>query len=390
MASRLTAARVSGIAHPGMYGDGGTLYLKVAPGGSKSWIQRVTIDGRRRDIGLGGYPLVTLARARELAFDNRRVARSGGDPLAAKRRAKIPTFREAAEKTFAANKRRWRNGKHRRNWIQSLVKYAFPVLGDIAVHRIDREDLLRVLEPIWMTKPATARKVRQRMRATLSWCQAHGYIEHNWAGEAINGALPAMPTVRAHFRAIPYQEVPEALKAVETSDGSQVVKQCFRFLVLTACRSGEARNATWDEIDLDGREWRIPARRMKAGAEHRVPLSDQSVVVLDQAARLRDGSGLVFPSPTRGGRPLSDMTLMKTLRATGLAERTTVHGFRSAFRDWASECTDMDHAAIELSLAHKVGSAVERAYARSDLFEKRRLLMGEWGIVCDGNRVVAN
>ncbi len=385
MASRLTVARVRSIAQPGMYGDGGTLYLKVAPGGSKSWIQRVTIDGRRHDIGLGGFPLVTLARARELAFDNRRVARSGGDPLAAKRRARIPTFREAAQKTFAANKRRWRNGKHTRNWIQSLAKYAFPVLGDMGVHRIGREELLRVLEPIWVTKPATARKLRQRIRATLSWCQAHGYIEHNWAGEAINGALPAMPSVRAHFRAIPYRDVPDALTVVDAGDGSPVVKQCFRFLVLTASRSGEARNAMWDEIDLHGREWRIPATRMKAGAEHRVPLSDQSKEVLVCAARLRDDSGLVFPSPTRRGRPLSDMTLMKTLRATGLAERTTVHGFRSAFRDWASECTDMDHAAIELSLAHKVGSAVERAYARSDLMEKRRLLMGEWGYFASGS-----
>ena len=182
-----------------MYGDGGTLYLKVAPGGSKSWIQRITIDGRRHDIGLGGYPLVTLAQAREMAFANRRVARSGGDPLAEKRRSNTPTFREAAEKTFAANERRWRNGKHIRNWMQSLTKYAFPVIGDISVHRIGREDLLNVLSPIWVTKPATARKLRQRIRATLSWCQAHGYVDHNWAGEAISRALPAMPTVRSTF-----------------------------------------------------------------------------------------------------------------------------------------------------------------------------------------------
>ncbi|MDE0037034.1 MAG: site-specific integrase [Gammaproteobacteria bacterium] len=236
-----------------------------------------------------------------------------------------------------------------------------------------------MLAPIWVTKPATARKLRQRIRATLSWCQAHGYVEHNWAGEAINGALPAMPTVRAHFRALPYRDVPDALAVVAAADGSLVVKLCLRFLILTVSRSGEARGATWDEVSLDGREWRIPANRMKAGAEHRVPLSDQCVDVLERVALLRDESGLVFPSPTRGSRPLSDMTLMKTLRATGLAERTTVHGFRSAFRDWASECTEMDHAVIELSLAHKVGSAVERAYARSDLIEKRRQLMAKWG-----------
>ena len=379
IANRLTVAKVRAVTQPGRYGDGGTLYLEVAPGGSKSWIQRLTIDGRRHDIGLGGYPLVTLSQARELAFDNRRAARSGGDPLAAKRRARTPTFREAAEKTFAANKRRWRNGKHTRNWMQSLEKYAFPTIGDMLVHRIGREDLLNVLGPIWTTKPATARKLRQRVRATLSWCQAHGYVEQNWAGEAINGALPAMPTVRAHFRALPYGEVPDALNTLQSAGGSAAAKLCFRFLVLTATRSGEARGATWSEINLDCREWRIPADRMKAGTEHRVPLSERSVRVLESAARLHDDSGLVFPSPTRRGRQLSDMTLMKSLRSTGLADRTTVHGFRSAFRDWASECTDADHAVIELSLAHQVGSAVERAYARSDLIEKRRRLMDDWG-----------
>ena len=232
--------------------------------------------------------------------------------------------------------------------------------------------------------PLATIKLRQRIRATLSWCQAHGYVDQNWAGEAISGALPAMPTVRAHFRALPYREVPEALSTVQSAKGSSAAKQCCRFLVLTATRSGEARGAMWSEIDLSSREWRIPASRMKAATEHRVPLSDQSVEVLDRVMDLRDESGLVFPSPTMAGRVLSDMTLMKILRATGLAERTTVHGFRSTFRDWASECAEADHAAIELSLAHKVGSAVERAYARSDLIEKRRLLMAEWGLFATG------
>ena len=193
-----------------------------------------------------------------------------------------------------------------------------------------------------------------------------------------------MPAVKAHFRAMPYREVSDALAAVGGAKGAPVVELCFRFLVLTASRSGEARGAMWDEVDVGRREWRIPASRMKAGAEHRVPLSDGSLKVLERAAALRDESGLVFPSPTRAGRPLSDMTLMKALRAVGLADRTPVHGLRSAFRDWASECTDADHAVIELSLAHKVGSAVERAYARSDLVEKRRRLMAEWGAFCHG------
>ena len=376
---RLTAAVVRALSGPGRYGDGGTLFLRVAPGGSKGWVQRLTIGGKRRDLGLGGWPLVTLAEAREQALENRRLVRRGGDPLADKRRAKVPTFSEASDSALEANRRRWRNAKTVDNWRATMDKYAHPVFGDRPVDQIGREDVLRVLVPIWTAKPEIGRKVRQRIRATLAWAQAHGHVEHNVAGEAINAALPSMMSRKTHFRALPYQEVAAALDTIGASRASVAAKACLRFLVLTACRSGEARGATRAEVDLDAREWRIPASRMKGGAEHRVPLSDAAAAVLELVRPLRDESDLVFPSPVRPGRPLSDMALTKTLRDTGLADRATVHGFRSSFRDWASERTSVPHAVCEMALAHRVGSDVERSYARSDLFEKRRRLMDQWG-----------
>ena len=218
---RISAAEAKSIAKSGRYRAGETLFLNVAPGGSKSWVQRLTIDGRRRDIGLGGYPLVSLAEAREAALENRKLARTGGDPLAEKRRRRTPTFREAANAVHEANKPRWRNNHHIASWMQTLERHAFPILGDMAVDRIGREDVLGVLAPIWGEKQETARRVRQRIRTVLRWSQAHGYVEHNAAGEAIDGALPAMPAVRQHLRALPYTDVPEALRLVEASNASR-------------------------------------------------------------------------------------------------------------------------------------------------------------------------
>ena len=372
----LTVARAKSLSEPGFYRADPTLYLRITPGGSKSWVQRLTIEGRRHDLGLGGFPLVTLAEARAKAYDNRRLARSGGDPLAAKRRAKTPTFRQAASRTCDALRPRWRNHKHATDWIATLERHAYPVIGDMSVDRIRREDVLRTLTPIWTHRPETARRVRQRMRAVLRWCWAHGYVSENVAGEGIDGALPKMPAVRQHFRALPYSEVASALEAVEASHASQPAKLCLRFLILTAARSGEARGATWPEIDMEAREWRIPADRMKGGATHRVPLSDAALAALDRARALDDGSGLVFPSPLRAGRPLSNMTLTKILRNQGLATRATVHGFRSTFRDWCAE-TGKPREIAEAALAHTVGG-VEGAYFRSDLLARRRVLMDQW------------
>jgi len=373
---KLTAAKVRSIASPGLHGDGGTLYLCVAPGGTKSWIQRLTVDGRRRDIGLGGFPLVSLAEARDKAFDNRKHARGGGDPLAEKRKAQVPTFREAALKVFEANKPRWRNEYHIKSWLPILDRHAMPHIGDMPVDRVGREDVLRILTPLWGTRMETARRVRQRVRAVLRWAQAHGFITENVAGEGIDGALPAMPAVKEHFRALPYKEVPDALRIVEESGASLAARLCFRLLVLTAARSGEVRGATWGEIDLDARLWTVPAERMKANVEHRVPLSKAALAVLEQARALKDKSNLIFPSPRKPGQTLSDMAMTKMLRDVKLAGRATTHGFRSSFRDWCAE-TDKPRELAEAALAHTVGG-VEGAYFRSDLIERRRRLMEDW------------
>ena len=378
----LTAAKVKALTKPGMHHDGRGLYLRVAPGGSKGWMLRATIDGRRRDIGLGGHPTVTLAKARQLAEAHRLAVAEGRDPLAEKRRAKMPTFREAAETVHAANLPRWRNGKHTDQWFSTLRTYAFPVIGNLRLDRITRRDVLAILTPIWAAKPETARRVRQRIRTVLKWAMAHEFVEHNAAGEGIDGALPAMRRVRAHFRALPYAEVPAALDTVDASPASMAAKLCLRFLILTAARSGEARGALWSEIDLDAREWRIPAERMKGKIEHRVPLSDAALAVLEQARPLRDDPGPLFTSPTRRGKPLSNMTLTKILRDNGLSDRATVHGFRSSFRDWAADTGKLRETA-EAALAHTVGG-VEGAYFRSDLFERRRRLMDDWGLFVTG------
>ena len=375
---KLSATRVKALRDPGRYSDGKGLHLFISKKGGKSWVLRATIDGRRRDIGLGGYPTVSLAQARKRASDNREAIGNGRDPVADKRRPAMPTFSEAAYTVHEANKPRWRNGSHTSAWIQTLERHALPKIGNKHIDTIGRTDVLTVLTPIWSTRPETARRVRQRMRTIFRWAMANELIETNPAGEAIDGALPSMPKVKAHLRALPYQEVGSALKTVDASLTSPASKHCLRFLVLTAARSGEARGATWTEIDMERETWTIPGSRMKAGVEHRVPLSDQALDILKEAQQLEDGSGLCFPSPLRPGHMLSDMTLTKILRTVGLADRATVHGFRTSFKTWTMEQTDTPWAVGESALAHRLGGNVEQAYARSDLIVRRRTLMQQW------------
>ena len=380
---RLTAAKLKAFSTPGLHGDGGTLYLRVAPGGSKSWIQRLTIAGKRRDIGLGSAALVTLAKARQRALANRIAIADGRDPLAEKRKAKVPTFREAAAKTFEANRPRWRSEKTAANWMQQMERHAFPVLADLPVDRVGREHVLRVLSPIWGRKLDVSRKLRGRIRAVLAWAQAHGYVDANVAGEAIDGALAPMPAVEAHYRALPYREVGAALETIEASRASLAARACLRFVVLTACRGGEARLATWSEIDEGERLWVIPADRMKAGQPHRQPLSDAALAVLESVQPLRDRSNLLFPSPTRPGKPLSNMALTKVLRDTGLADRATVHGMRAAFRSWCADVGEPREVA-EAALAHTVGG-VEGSYIRADMLARRGRLLDRWAAYVTGS-----
>ena len=384
----LTAGQVKSLAKPGMHGDGQGLYLNVARGGSKSWILRITVNGQRRDLGLGGFPTVSLAQARQKSLAMRSDIAEGGDPLAEKQQAKeealipaIPTFREAALEVHKLNLARLKSDKYCSNWIQRAEKYVLQQLGETPLNQVDRLDVLNILTPIWTTKPETARRVREILKSSFAWGMAHGYLETNPAGETIGAALPAMPKVKEHFRSLPYSELAGALDKIEASTAGKVTKLAVRFLALTAARSGEVRGCLWAEIDTDRKLWIIPANRMKAGAEHRVPLSAEALAVIAEARELQkdNPSILVFPSPVKSGdKAMSDMTLTKVLRATGLADRMTIHGVRSSFRDWVAEETPTPWAVAELALAHRVGTSVEQAYHRTDLLDKRRQLMDDW------------
>ena len=393
---KLTATKMKSLREPGKYGDGGGLYLIVTRTGSRNWIHRAVVNGKRCDLGLGRFPDVSLAQARDRCADNRKLIADGIDPRERKRQAKVRerkleaaavTFREAARIVHEHNRPTWRNEKHTVSWWQTLERHALPKIGNLPITEIDRAAVLDVLLPIWTSKPETARRVRQRMRTVFAFYQALEVIEHNPAGEAINAALPKTPKFKAHLRSLPYRELGAALETVDASEASKASKLCLRFLVLTAARSGEARAATWDEIDPDAATWTIPGERMKAGVEHRVPLSAQALDVLGSARSLDDGNGLVFPSPLRQGEALSDMTLTKVLKVAGLHDRATVHGMRTSFKTWTMEQTDTPWAVGEAALAHQLGGAVEQAYARSDLFDRRRVLMQQWADYLTVNRI---
>ena len=371
----LSAAFVRTATRPGRYCDGHGLNLLVLPSGARCWVQRLVIHGRRRELGLGGYPLVSLAEARETAFANRKLARSGGDPLTDMRRARtLPTFEEAATVVWEQLRAGWRNPKHARDWPRSLRTYAFPRIGAKEVSEVTSADMLAILTPIWHAKPETARRVRQRISAVMKWAVAMQYRPDNPAGEVLGQALGRQRTVVRHMRALPHREVADAISAVRGSQASRSVKAAFEFLVLTACRSSEVRLATWDEIDVAAAVWTIPGTRMKTKRDHRVPLCGRAVAILNEARRLNDGTRLMFPSLR--GKPLSDTTLSKLIRELGI--QAVPHGFRSSFRDWAAERTTHPREVIEAALAHTIPNKVEAAYARSDLFEHRRRLMDDW------------
>ncbi len=371
----LSAAFVRSVKEPGKYFDGHGLFLKVDASGAKRWVQRITIRGKRTELGLGSTSLVSLAEARETALGNRKTARQGGDPLRAKREAlAVMTFEEAARKVHAINLPSWRNEKHGQQFINTLATYTFPRIGRIRVSEVTTADVLGVLQPIWLQKPETARRVRQRIGMVMKWAVANGWRQDNPA-EAIAQALPKHDRTPVHRKSLPYSEVAGCIAAVQASRAGRVTKLALEFLVLTATRSGETRLATWQEIDLSKAEWTIPAERMKAKRAHRIPLAPRALEILEECRALEDGSGLVFPS-TRYGRPLSDMTLSKLLKELGFAAH--VHGFRTSFKTWAQERTNAPREVSELALAHGIQDKAEAAYARSDLFEKRRALMERW------------
>ena len=380
--ARLTDRGIRSLKTPGRHPDGDTLYLVVSRSGYRSWIQRLVIRGRRHDMGLGPFPAVSLAEARQRAHNNRVLARSGGDPMSDKQAAaRVPSFETLARQHIAENLHSWRNLKHRAQWLTTLEVYAFPSLGGLRVHEITRRHVIETLTPIWTSKPETAKRVRQRIRSVMDRAVAMEYVDYNPAGDAINAALARQPRALAHHRALPYGELPAALRAARDSGAFQSAKLAFEMLALTACRSGEVRRMTWDEVNLQEATWTIPGTRMKAGRPHRAPLSPRALAVLGEARRLDNGSGLVFPAPLSGG-VLSDMTFILLIRRLGLD--FVPHGLRSSFRDWAAEKTNARHDVVEAALAHTVGNATEAAYFRSDLFELRRALMDEWSTFLEG------
>ena len=376
----LTTAFVRNVARAGRYCDGNGLYLQVQPSGARSWIQRIVIRGRRRELGLGGFPLVSLKEARAQAATNRRLARAGGDPLADRHKADgMPTFAETAERVWADKHPGWRHPRHARDWMASLRRYAFPRIGRMPVADVTSADVLDTLRRVWHLRPATARRLRQRISAVMEWAVAMQYRTDNPCNRIGPVLGPQQDLVR-HMPALNHAKVSGAIRTIWASGATPAVKLAFEFLVLTATRSGEVRGARWDELDLSARVWTIPATRTKAKREHRVPLSGRAVQILESASALEHGKGLlVFPG--QGGKPIGETRLSKLLKNHGIA--AVPHGFRSSFRDWAAEATNHPREVIEAALGHVVTNRTEAAYARSDLFERRRRLMDEWAAYLD-------
>jgi integrase len=374
-------------AKPGRLSDGHGLYLICHNANNKSFAFRYERDGRERWMGLGPIHTVDLKLARQKAREARLLLLEGVDPLDHRKaqrvalkvaKAKQLTFAEAAQRFFDQHEVKWRNAKHRWQYITTLKMFAFPVLGDMPVSEIDTAAVLRVIEPLWQTKTETMSRLRGRIEAVLDWCTVRGYRSGDnparWKGH-LSEALPARGEVAKveHYPALPYRELPAFMAAL--SQREDVGTQALRFAILTCARTGEVIGARWSEIDFAEKLWTIPAARMKAGHEHRVTLP-QAAVQLLKSLPTEDGNGFIFVGP-RPGNGLSSTTLMQTLRRMGHGDMS-VHGFRSAFRSWAAEQTNFPREVCELALAHKVGDKVERAYQRGDLLRKRFLLAEAW------------
>ncbi|MFV0643372.1 MAG: tyrosine-type recombinase/integrase [Sphingomonadaceae bacterium] len=373
---KLTALRIRNLKEPGRYSDGEGLVLKFAGNGKGSWIVRVQSNGKRKDIGLGSLTDVSLTQARDAARSVRKEIKSGVDVLAERKKGalEVPTFRDAAKLVHEEHKAAWKNGKHQAQWINTLETYAFPALGDSLVSEIEGPAIRDTLAPIWLTKPETARRVRQRIGSVLDWACAKGFRETEAPMRSVLRGLPRQPKKQGHFAAMPYPDLPAFM--VWLRDRSSIGRLALEFLILTAGRSSEVRGACWDEINLKDKLWTVPAERMKAGNAHMVPLSSAAIDVLQRAQAFRSRvSDLVFPGQNPR-RPLSDMTLLKILRDKG--EGYTVHGFRSSFRDWVAEQTNYPGEIAEAALAHTIANKVEAAYRRTDYLDKRRPLMSDW------------
>ena len=401
---RTTALKVAAIARakaPGYYGDGGGLFLQVSRFGTASWVFRYRVGGRLREMGLGSLDTIGLADARERARKAREQRLDGLDPIEVRKGARLAaqldsakaiTFKDCAKRYIAAHRPAWRNPKHAAQWGSTLDAYVYPIFGNLAVQAVDVGLVLKAIEPIWTAKPETASRVRGRIESILDWATARGYREGEnparWRGH-LDNLLPARAKVRRveHHAALPYVEISAFMAELRSQEG--VSPRALEFAILTAARTGEVIGARWDEINVAERLWTIPAARMKSEREHRVPLADATLVIVEMMAAIRSGE-FVFPGG-KEGRPLSNMAFLMLLRRMGRGE-LTAHGFRSSFRDWAAERTGFPAEVAEMALAHAVGDKVEAAYRRGDLFQKRRRLAEAWAKFCmappAGGRVV--
>lgn len=369
---------------PGRHGDGSGLYLVVDPSGARRWIVRVTVKGQRNskgaplrtDFGLGGADVVTLNQARERALEYRRMAKSGLNPRYNAQR-EVPTFEELAQQVHIDRLPTWKNPKHGQQWLNTLRDYAFPKIGRMPVDSIGQPEVLMCLSPIWTDKHETAKRLAQRMKVVLDVAKSKGFRsgENPVTGVKDAGVLPKVKAKAQHHDAMPWRDVPAFYAELEGR--SAVAAKALQFTILTAARTSEVLEMKWPELDFDARLWTVPAERMKGGEAHRVPLTDEMLAILEPLKAM--ASDYVFEGQKRH-KPLSNMSMLMLLRRMG---RTgfTVHGFRSSFRDWASEVSGAPYEVAEAALAHRVGSEVERAYARSDLLERRRGMMVAWSIL---------
>jgi integrase len=393
----LTALRVAKAKKTGRYGDGQGLYLQVTNAGVKSWLLRFEHNGRERWMGLGPLHTISLKEARDRARKARQQLLDGIDPLDARKAeraaqaleaARALTFDEATRQYFDQHERKWRNAKHRQQFLNTLATYAFPKIGRLSVAAIDTGLVLKCLEPIWHEKTETANRVRSRIESVLDWATVRGYRHGDnparWKGH-LDNVLPARGQIQKinHHAALPYADLPAFMTALKQREG--VAARALEFTILTAARTGEVIGATWDEIDLTAKVWTVPAGRIKGGREHRVPLSDRAVAIL-KSLPCEDRNKFVFIGPRTGG--LSNMAMASVLDRMGCGD-VTVHGFRSTFRDWAAESTGYPNHVVEMALAHVIGDKVEAAYRRGDLFDKRRKLMGDWAKFCATKLTIA-
>lgn len=390
---KLSAIAVRNAKRPGLYGDGAGLYLRVGPSGAKSWVYRFMLRGKARTMGLGPLHTLSLADARDAAQAARQKVNAGIDPIAdreaeaairAREAAPVLTFRQCAERYIAAQESAWSDDNYRAAWVSALERFAYPVIGDMAVRDVDTPAVLKVIEPLWNDRTATASRLRSMIEAVLDWATARdereGANPAAWRGR-ISKILPSPAKVRPvrHHRALPYEKAPEFMAAVRAREG--VAFRALEFLTLTATRSGETLGAAWEEIDTDKAIWSIPAARMKSRRPFRVPLSRPALEILDALPRVK-GNRYVFPG-TRQGRSLSERMLIVALDMMKWRSETTPHGLRSCFRDWAGERTAYPREIAEAALAHAIGDRTERSYARGDLFDRRARLMCDWAAYLD-------